>query len=82
MADSDVASMAHGLELRPAYLNKNLVEYVYRVPASQKIDLTVNKPLLIKTVNNQLVESIGGIKKRGFELPYVTWMKTNSNQLL
>ena len=78
LADSDVASMAHGLELRPAYLNKNLVEYVYRVPASQKIDLTVNKPLLIKTVNNQLVESIGGIKKRGFELPYVTWMK---NQL-
>lgn len=78
LADSDVASMAHGLELRPAYLNKKLVEYVYRVPASQKIDLTVNKPLLIKAMNDQLVESIGGIKKRGFELPYVTWMK---NQL-
>ena len=78
LADSDVASMAHGLELRPAYLNKKLVQYVYRVPASQKIDLTINKPLLISAVNDQLVESIGNIKKRGFELPYVAWMK---NQL-
>lgn len=76
LTDSDVASMAHGLELRPAYLNKRLVEYAYRVPSSQKIDLVVNKPLLIKAVNDQLVESIGEIKKRGFELPYVSWMKS------
>jgi len=75
LADQDIVSMAHGLELRPAYLNKKLVEYAYRVPISQKINLSTNKPLLVKAVNDPVVESIGHMKKRGFELPYIVWMK-------
>ena len=78
LADQDVVSMAHGLELRPAYLNKKLVEYAYRVPISQKINLSINKPLLVKAVNDPVVKSIGHMEKRGFELPFVVWMK---NQL-
>ena len=78
LADQDIVSMAHGLELRPSYLNKKLVEYAYRVPSSQKINLRINKPLLVKAVNDPVVKSIGHMEKRGFELPYVVWMK---NQL-
>ena len=78
LADQDVVSMAHGLELRPAYLNKKLVEYAYRVQISQKINLSINKPLLVKAVNDPVVKSIGHMEKRGFELPFVVWMK---NQL-
>ena len=78
LADSDVTSMAHGLELRPSFLNKKLVEYTYRVPTYQKVNLNINKPLLINAVNDSVVKSIGHIEKRGFELPYISWMK---NQL-
>lgn len=80
LADQDIVSMAHGLELRPPYLNKKLVEYVYRLPISQKINLNINKPMLVKAVDHPIVESISSIKKRGFELPYIDWMKKDLKQ--
>ncbi|MDC1190421.1 asparagine synthase (glutamine-hydrolyzing) [Gammaproteobacteria bacterium] len=80
LADQDIVSMAHGLELRPSYLNKKLVEYAYRLPVSQKINLDINKPMLVKAVGHPIVESIAHIKKRGFELPYIAWMKKELKQ--
>ena len=80
LADQDIVSMAHGLELRPPYLNKKLVEYAYRLPISQKINLDINKPMLVKAVDHPIVESISHIKKRGFELPYIAWMKAELKQ--
>ena len=80
LTDQDIVSMAHGLELRPPYLNKKLVEYAYRLPISQKIDLNINKPMLVKAVGDPIVESISHIKKRGFELPYIDWMKKDLKQ--
>jgi len=80
LADQDIVSMAHGLELRPPYLNKKLVQYAYRLPISQKINLDINKPMLVKAVNQPIIESISQIKKRGFELPYIDWMKKELKQ--
>jgi hypothetical protein len=31
--------------------------------------------MLVKAVNHPVVDHISHIKKRGFELPYVSWMK-------
>ena len=80
LADQDIVSMAHGLELRPPYLNKKLVEYAYRLPISQKINADINKPMLVRAINHPILESISNIKKRGFELPYVTWMRKELKQ--
>ena len=40
---SDKLSMAHGLELRVPYLDKELVEYVERLPAAFKVRYATRK---------------------------------------
>ena len=73
LRDSDIMSMAHGLEIRPVLLDHNLVEYVYSLPSKLKITNN-NKQLLIDSVGDFFPDSLKNRKKMGFELPFNSWI--------
>jgi asparagine synthase (glutamine-hydrolysing) len=77
LRDADVMSMAHSLELRVPFLDHRLVEYVAMLPGSVKLRRGVRKPLLVDALAADLPEPIRRERKRGFTLPFETWMQTD-----
>ncbi len=63
---ADKLSMAHGLEVRVPYLDKEIVEYVERLPATFKVRNGARKWLHRKVCQDLLPETILKRKKRGF----------------
>lgn len=74
LRDADVMSMRHALEVRVPLVDHVLVEHVLRLPASIKLDPTVNKPLLTKAVGN-LPDNVLRKAKMGFCLPIGDWLR-------
>jgi asparagine synthase (glutamine-hydrolysing) len=62
----DKLSMAHGLEGRVPYLDKEIVEYVERLPARFKVNAGKGKWLHRKVCEDFLPQTILQRKKRGF----------------
>jgi asparagine synthase (glutamine-hydrolysing) len=63
---ADKLSMAHGLELRVPYLDKDIVEYVERLPAHFKVRNGSQKWLHRRVCRTYLPDSILKRPKRGF----------------
>jgi len=68
---ADKLSMAHGLEVRVPYLDKEVVEYVERLPANLKIRNGTRKWLHRKVCADFLPKEILQRKKRGFAVNVV-----------
>ena len=73
----DVASMAHGLELRSPLLDRSLVEFAGTIPTSIKFPGYETKPLLRKLAANYLPSEIISRPKKGFSLPVDQWIRNN-----
>ena len=71
LRDSDVMSMAHGLELRVPLVDRVLFDAVAAIPAS--IRLGKGKKLLMQAVP-ELPDWVVNQKKRGFLFPYQKWL--------
>jgi len=67
----DKLSMAHGLEGRVPYLDRELVEYVERLPARLKVHLGTRKWLHRQVAGEFLPREILTRKKRGFAVNVV-----------
>ena len=63
---ADKLSMAHGLELRVPFVDKEIVEYVERLPANFKVRNGARKWLHRQVCSDFLPESILRRPKRGF----------------
>jgi asparagine synthase (glutamine-hydrolysing) len=63
---ADKLSMAHGLEVRVPYLDKEIVEYVERLPAAYKVRKGTGKWLHRQICRDLLPSQILRRKKRGF----------------
>jgi asparagine synthase (glutamine-hydrolysing) len=63
---ADKLSMAHGLELRVPFLDKEIVEYVERLPANLKVRNCSRKWLHRRVCRTLLPESLLKRRKRGF----------------
>jgi asparagine synthase (glutamine-hydrolysing) len=75
---ADRNSMAHGREVRLPFLNHQLVEFIFSLPAHYKINAGWTKWILRKTMERQLPSEIVWRKdKVGFEPPQKSWMKNN-----
>lgn len=73
LRDTDVMSMAHGLEVREPFLDHVLVEFVQRVSGPSKLSGPGNKPFLTAAVPEvPLVRRRQ--QKRGFTLPFDQWL--------
>ena len=68
---ADKLSMAHGLELRVPYLDKEIVEYVERLPATFKVKNGSRKWLHRQVCRTYLPNSILRRPKRGFAVNVV-----------
>jgi len=75
LRDSDVMSMAHGLEVRVPLIDQQLAAGVFAVPGASKIDSATPKSLLVRALHGQLPDEIVHRKKRGFTLPFEHWLK-------
>jgi asparagine synthase (glutamine-hydrolysing) len=80
---ADRNSMAHSREVRLPFLNHELVEFVFSLPANFKIRKGWTKWLLRETMKDKLpAEIIWRKDKTGFEPPQQLWMQNNNVQKL
>jgi asparagine synthase (glutamine-hydrolysing) len=73
-AKVDVASMAHGLEVRCPFLDADVVEFAARLPGSLLVRVR-GKRLLRMAMKDLLPRPILRRSKRGFALPLRRWMR-------
>ena len=78
---ADRNSMAHGTEVRLPFLNFDLVNYIFSLPASFKIKNGFTKFILRKTMSGRLPDSIlWNPEKTGFEPPQKKWLEDKKVQ--
>ena len=70
----DIASMAHGLEVRLPFLDHNLVEFVLSLPTNFKIRGRQKKYLLRKYLEKSLPSELVYRRKWGFGAPLDQWL--------
>jgi asparagine synthase (glutamine-hydrolysing) len=78
---ADKLSMAHGLEVRVPYLDREVVEYVERLPAHFKVRNGIRKWLHRQVCEDFLPKAILRRKKRGFAVNVVDkWFQDSSSK--
>lgn len=75
LRDTDMMSMAHGLEVRVPFLDHKLVELMFSVPGNMKLKAGSSKPLLVEALSGKLPKEVVSRKKMGFTFPFETWMR-------
>lgn len=65
----DITSMAHGLEVRPPFLDHRVVEYAFALPPERKLLKGNGKVILKRTFGHLLPPAIPKRPKKGFEVP-------------
>ncbi len=71
----DAMSMAHALEVRVPFLDHRLVDFVFSLPLSDKINATHRKRILKDTFRHLLPKELYHRPKQGFEVPLLSWMR-------
>jgi asparagine synthase (glutamine-hydrolysing) len=78
---ADRNSMAHGVEVRLPFLNKELVQFVFSLPSSLKMQNGFTKNILRKTMQDKLPDKVlWNPNKIGFEPPQKSWMENKQVQ--
>jgi asparagine synthase (glutamine-hydrolysing) len=76
LRDSDIFGMANSLEIRVPFLDRDLVEWAFRLPSSV---LLPRKAPLKHLLRKMCVDLYTGVQvrqpKRGFTLPFSIWMQ-------
>jgi asparagine synthase (glutamine-hydrolysing) len=75
LVKSDRMSMAHSVEVRPAFLDHRLVEFAATLPASLKIVGSRQKLILKELMRDKLPPAILQRKKMGFDIPAHQWLR-------
>jgi asparagine synthase (glutamine-hydrolysing) len=73
LRDADQMSMAHALEVRAPFMDKDLLEFVFSLPDDFK-PIKPGKKLLIDAMGNLLPEEIWNRPKMGFTFPWKYWI--------
>jgi len=71
----DRASMFHSLEVRAPFLDRDLIEFAWRVPYRMKIRNGQGKWLLRELLKRHLPNSLIQKPKRGFSIPIDSWLR-------
>ena len=82
LTKSDRMSMAHSVEVRPAFLDHRIVEFAASLPAKLKIRGSQQKVLLRELMKDKLPSSILKRKKIGFDIPAHEWLRGPLRPLL
>lgn len=76
----DLASMAHGLEVRSPFLDYRLVQRVFAMPWQWKLAGWKKKHLLIAAYRDMLPPLLHDRPKKGFEVPVGVWLRGPLNE--
>src|SRR5438046_9671198 len=79
LRDSDVFSMAHGLELRVPFVDARLFDALVAIPGS--VRLRKGKQLLLDAVP-EIPAWVRNQPKRGFRFPFEDWMRGGFGEIL
>jgi asparagine synthase (glutamine-hydrolysing) len=80
LRDSDVFSMAHGLELRVPFVDRHVASMAMKIPESAKLKHGASKPVLFEAMRDVLPEDQVARPKRGFTLPFERWIRFELRQ--
>jgi asparagine synthase (glutamine-hydrolysing) len=75
LTKSDRMSMAHSVEVRPAFLDHRIVEFAAALPAKLKIRGSRQKVVLKELMKNKLPPAIVNRSKIGFDIPAHEWLR-------
>ncbi len=75
LAKMDVSTMAHSVEARSPLLDKDLIEYVARIPTSLKLRGYTTKYLLKRLAERYVPRDVLYRRKRGFVMPAGDWLR-------
>jgi len=78
LRDADVMSMAHGIEIRVPFLDKDFVKLAHNIASDVKYSGTYPKQLLIDSFKHLLPEPVWNRAKMGFTFPFTEWMSNSS----
>jgi asparagine synthase (glutamine-hydrolysing) len=72
----DLMSMANALEVRVPFLDHHVLDFVFKLPESMKINADMRKRILQDAYREVLPKEIYQRPKKGFEMPLLDWLKT------
>jgi len=78
----DRMSMAHGLEVRTPFLDVDVVNFLFTLPDTFKIDARMRKKLLQDAFRDMLPAELYNRPKKGFEVPLLGWMRKDMKGLI
>ncbi len=82
LVKADIASMAHGLELRCPLLDHKLIELYARLPVALKVRAGETKHLLRRLARKYLPEEVVARRKQGFSMPVAAWLRGSSQSAM
>ncbi len=78
----DLMSMANGLEVRTPFLDYEVVNYLFSLPASFKINSNIRKRILQDAYKEILPAELYNRPKKGFEVPLLKWFRREMKSLI
>ena len=78
----DRMSMAHSLEVRPAFLDHRIVEFAAALPHELKIRGRALKYILRELMRDKLPAAVTTRAKQGFDIPTHHWFRTTLRPML
>lgn len=78
----DMMSMAHGLEVRPPFLDNEVVKFAFSLPSKFKIGGGIRKRLLQDAFRDMLPQKLYNRPKKGFEVPMLRWLRREMKPLI
>jgi asparagine synthase (glutamine-hydrolysing) len=78
----DLMSMANGLEVRTPFLDFELVNFIFSLPADFKINRSIRKRILQDSFREMLPPELYNRPKKGFEVPMLKWLRREMKSLI
>lgn len=78
LRDSDVMSMAHGIEIRVPFLDRDFVNLAQHITSDVKYSGSLPKQLLIDSFAGILPGPVWNRPKMGFSFPFAKWMRKSA----
>lgn len=78
----DLMSMANSLEVRVPFLDHELVNFAFQLPAEYKVSAKGRKRILKDAFRNVLPPELYSRNKMGFEVPLLQWFRSDLKALI
>ena len=82
LVKTDRMSMSQSLEVRVPFLDSQLVDFAFSLPAHYKIDNKQRKKILKDAFRSYLPEELLNRGKQGFEVPLLKWFQTDLKSMI